>query len=75
AVTTTVVDIIENGDAATLTLSNVTAKEGSDKATITGSLDHTPKTDVTVTLSNGATLTFGTDYTPGTLVTSTPFDI
>ncbi|WP_219846357.1 immunoglobulin-like domain-containing protein, partial [Enterovibrio norvegicus] len=75
AVTTTVVDIIENGDAATLTLNNVTVKEGTDKATITGSLDHTPKTDVTVTLSNGATLTFGIDYTPGDIVESTPFDI
>ncbi|WP_181164788.1 immunoglobulin-like domain-containing protein, partial [Enterovibrio norvegicus] len=75
AVTTTVVDIIENGDAATLTLNNVTVKEGTDKATITGSLDQTPKSEVTVTLSNGATLTFGADYTPGTLVTSTPFDI
>ncbi|TKF20403.1 type I secretion C-terminal target domain-containing protein, partial [Enterovibrio norvegicus] len=53
----------------------VTVKEGTDKATITGSLDQTPKSEVTVTLSNGATLTFGTDYTPGTLVTSTPFDI
>ncbi|WP_035017157.1 immunoglobulin-like domain-containing protein, partial [Enterovibrio norvegicus] len=63
AVTTTVVDIIENGDAATLTLNNVTVKEGTDKATITGSLDQTPKSEVTVTLNNGATLTFGTDYT------------
>ncbi|WP_422111099.1 hypothetical protein [Enterovibrio norvegicus] len=32
---------------------------------MTGSLDQTPKSEVTVTLSNGATLTFGTDYTPG----------
>ncbi|WP_035014801.1 hypothetical protein, partial [Enterovibrio norvegicus] len=46
-VTTTVVDTIENGDTATLTLNNVTVEEGSDKATITGSLDHTPKTEVT----------------------------
>ncbi|WP_035013492.1 immunoglobulin-like domain-containing protein, partial [Enterovibrio norvegicus] len=52
-VTTEVADIVENGDAATLTLNNVTVKEGTDKATITGSLDHTPKTEVTVTLSNG----------------------
>ncbi|WP_181163590.1 immunoglobulin-like domain-containing protein, partial [Enterovibrio norvegicus] len=74
-VTTTVADIVENGDAATLTLNNVTVEEGSDKATITGSLDHTPKSDVTVTLSNGATLTFGIDYTPGDIVESTPFDI
>ncbi|WP_017014617.1 immunoglobulin-like domain-containing protein, partial [Enterovibrio norvegicus] len=74
-VTTDVVDVIENGDTTTLTLNNVTVKEGTDKATITGSLDHTPKTEVTVTLSNGATLTFGTDYTPGDIVESTPFDI
>ena len=44
-------------------------------ATITGSLDNTPETELVVTLDNGATITFGTDYVPGTEITSTAFAI
>ncbi|SMP86267.1 hypothetical protein SAMN06313486_10236 [Epsilonproteobacteria bacterium SCGC AD-308-P11] len=61
---------------ATLTLNDVNVDEGTEAATIGGSLDQAP-TDgpVVFTLSNGATITFGIDYVAGTVVQSTPFSI
>ncbi|MEZ9908882.1 immunoglobulin-like domain-containing protein, partial [Vibrio sp. 10N.261.51.A3] len=61
--------------AVTLTLNDVSVNEGTGQASITATLDHTPETELVVTLSNGATITFGTDYVAGAEVTSTAFDI
>ncbi|WEJ62786.1 immunoglobulin-like domain-containing protein [Thiomicrorhabdus lithotrophica] len=47
-------------------MNDVSVNEGTGQATITASLDHTPETELVVTLDNGATVTFGTDYVAGT---------
>ncbi|RXI33730.1 beta strand repeat-containing protein [Arcobacter defluvii] len=78
--TTTIVDdtVATNNTIlvdATLTLTDTTILEGNENATVSASLDQTPRTTLIVTLSNGATITFGTDYVPGTLVESTSFPI
>lgn len=78
--TTTIVDdtVTTNNTIlvdATLTLTDTTILEGNENATVSASLDQTPRTTLIVTLSNGATITFGTDYVPGTLVESTSFPI
>ncbi|KAA8598839.1 hypothetical protein F0Z19_2985 [Vibrio cyclitrophicus] len=71
--TVTVADTTDT--AVTLTLNDVSVNEGTGQASITATLDHTPETELVVTLSNGATITFGTDYVAGAEVTSTAFDI
>lgn len=78
--TTTIVDdIVATNNTilvdATLTLTDTTILEGNENATVSASLDQTPRTTLIVTLSNGATITFGTDYVPETLVESTSFPI
>ncbi|WEJ62782.1 immunoglobulin-like domain-containing protein [Thiomicrorhabdus lithotrophica] len=72
---TATVTVSDTVDATTLTLNDVSVNEGTGQATITASLDHTPETELVVTLDNGATVTFGTDYVAGTDVSSTPFNI
>ncbi|MBE8563735.1 immunoglobulin-like domain-containing protein, partial [Vibrio sp. OPT20] len=67
--TVTVADTTDT--AVTLTLNDVSVNEGTGQASITATLDHTPDTELVVTLSNGATITFGTDYVAGAEVTST----
>ena len=68
--------IVDDFDKTTLTLNdNSVVESDNGTATITGSLDNTPQTELVVTLDNGATITFGTDYVPGTEVTSTAFVI
>ncbi|WP_017080460.1 VWA domain-containing protein, partial [Vibrio splendidus] len=62
-------------DVTTVSLYDIYVSEGSSDATITATLDHTPATELVVTLSNGATITFGTDYVPGAEVTSTSFAV
>jgi VCBS repeat-containing protein len=71
-VSVTVEDTI---DTVTLTLNDVTVNEGIGQASISATLNHTPETEIVVTLDNGATITFGTDYVAGDEVTSTPFSV
>ena len=66
---------VSSSDEATLSLQDVTVSEGSGQARIGATLDATPTSDLTVTLSNGATIVFDTNYQPGQVVQSTPFDI
>ncbi|PHO17513.1 hypothetical protein CPU12_10110 [Malaciobacter molluscorum LMG 25693] len=73
--TATTVVTEDTPDTTKVTLNDLTVDEGSGKATIGASLDYTPKTELTITLSNGATITFGPDYVPGTVVQSTEFDV
>ncbi|MEZ8337877.1 Ig-like domain-containing protein, partial [Vibrio cyclitrophicus] len=72
AATTTIND---DSDVTTVSLHDIYVSEGSSDATITATLDHTPETELVVTLSNGATITFGTDYVPDAEVTSTSFTV
>ena len=65
--TLTVTDVV---DTTTVTLADVTIAETASSYTVGVSIDNTPQTEMTVTLSNGATVTFGTDYVPGTVVQS-----
>ena len=62
------VTVGDTEDTTTLTLNDVIVSEGVGTATIGGSLDNVPQTELVVTLSNGATITFGTSYTAGTIV-------
>ncbi|CAK2643963.1 VWFA domain-containing protein [Vibrio crassostreae] len=71
AATTTIND---DSDVTTVSLQDIYVNEGSE-ATIIGTLDHTPETELVVTLDNGSTITFGTDYVAGDEVTSTPFTV
>ncbi|SMP86014.1 hypothetical protein SAMN06313540_1028 [Epsilonproteobacteria bacterium SCGC AD-308-E02] len=68
--------VVPTPATATLTLNDVNVDEGTEAATIGGSLDQAP-TDgpVVFTLNNGATITFGIDYVVGDVVQSTPFSI
>ncbi|WP_420370947.1 immunoglobulin-like domain-containing protein [Halarcobacter ebronensis] len=72
---TSKVTVSDTIDKTTLTLNDVNVDEGAGTATIGATLDHTPQTELIVTLSNGATVTFGTDYVAGTVVQSTEFNI
>ncbi|WP_447046099.1 retention module-containing protein [Vreelandella sp. H-I2] len=69
AAETRVVDTI---DTTTLTLNDVTVKEGTGTATISATLSNAAGKEFTVSLSNGATITFAEGETEGT---STPFGI
>jgi T1SS-143 domain-containing protein len=69
------VTVVDTTDSTTLTLNDISVNEGTGTAQITASLDHAPKTELVVTLNNGATITFGPTYTPGDLVSSTAFPI
>ncbi len=66
------VTTVDDNDVTTLSLSDVTVKEGTGTATINATLSNAAGQEFTVTLSNGATITFAEGATVGT---STPFDI
>ncbi|WP_253821958.1 immunoglobulin-like domain-containing protein, partial [Vibrio sp. T3Y01] len=72
AATTTIND---DSDVTTVSLFGISIDQVGTSAAITASLDHTPASEFTVTLSNGASITFGTAYIPGDLVSSTLFSV
>jgi len=64
--------IVDNNDATTLTLNDVTVNEGVGTATIDATLSNAAGVAFTVTLSNGATISFAAG---ATTATSTAFAI
>ncbi|MGM0543952.1 MAG: immunoglobulin-like domain-containing protein, partial [Pseudomonadota bacterium] len=66
------VSTVDDNDVTTLSLNDVTVKEGTGTATISATLSNAASQEFTVTLSNGETITFAEGATEGT---STPFDI
>ncbi|PWC09241.1 hypothetical protein B4923_20565, partial [Brenneria roseae subsp. americana] len=69
---TTTTTVVDNSDATTLTLGDVTVAEGSGTATIGATLSQPTDREFTVTLSNGATITFAANSAVGT---STAFTV
>ncbi|WP_146779534.1 retention module-containing protein [Vreelandella sulfidaeris] len=65
-------DVVDTIDTTTLTLNDVTVKEGTGTATISATLNNAAGKEFTISLSNGATITFAEGETEGT---STPFEI
>ncbi|MCV9880124.1 type I secretion C-terminal target domain-containing protein [Brenneria sp. KBI 447] len=63
---TTTTTVVDNSDATTLTLGDVTVTEGSGTATIGATLSQPTDREFTVTLSNGATITFAANSAVGT---------
>ena len=67
--------VTDSTDTTTVTVADVSIDETASSYTVGVSIDNTPQTAFTVTLSNGATVTFGTDYVPGTVVQSSSVSI
>ncbi|RBP61564.1 immunoglobulin-like domain-containing protein, partial [Brenneria salicis] len=63
---TTTTTVVDNSDATTLTLGDITVTEGSGTATIGATLSQPTDREFTVTLSNGATITFAANSAVGT---------